>query len=76
MSGKCILLEDAVAQKQTRNIWNPLAPKTFVGERLLRGSLLVELTDSEAREAQQYFTPTLNYKLDHIFISGALLLPV
>ena len=57
-----ILLEDVIAQKQTSNKWNPLTPKSFVGERLLRGSLLVELTDGEAKETQQHFTPPLNYK--------------
>ena len=62
MPEKYILLEDALAQKQTSNKWNPLAAKSFIGEHLLRGSLLVELTDTEARETQQYFTPALNYK--------------
>ena len=63
MPEKCILLEDAVAQRQTSHkSWNPLATKSVVGERLLRGSLLVELTDVEARETQLYFTPSLNYK--------------
>ena len=63
MPEKCILLEDAVAQKQTTNKWSPLATKSsFFGDRLLRGSLLVELTDTEARETQQYFIPPLNYK--------------
>ena len=60
MPEKYILLEDAVAQKLTK--WNLLVSKSFVGERLIRGSLLVELTDGEARETQQYFTPPLNYK--------------
>ena len=62
MPEKCILLEDKVAQKQTSNKWNPLAAKSFVGDRILRGSLLVELTDVEARETQQYFSVPLNYK--------------
>ena len=62
MLEKCILLEDAVAQKQTSNKWNPLATKSFVGEQLLRGSLLVELTDVEARKTQLHFFPMLNYK--------------
>ena len=62
MPEKYILLEDAVAQKQTSNKWNLLATKSFVGERLLRGSLLVELTDVEAKETHQHFTPPLNYK--------------
>ena len=60
MPEKYILLEDAVAHKLTK--WNLLVSKSFVGERLTRGSLLVELTDGEARETQQYFTPPLNYK--------------
>ena len=62
MPEKCILLENAKSQKQTSNKWNLLAAKSFVGEHLLKGSLLVELTDTEARETQQYFTPALNYK--------------
>ena len=62
MPEKCILLEDAVAQKQTSNKWNPLATKSFFGEWLPRGYLLVELTDVEARKTQQHFTPPLNYK--------------
>ena len=62
MSEKYIVLEDIVAQKQTSAKWNLLASKTFIGELLLRGSLLVELTNVEARETQQYFTPPLNYK--------------
>ena len=62
MPEKYILLEDAVAQRQTSKKWNLLGTKSFVGELILRGSLLVELTDTEARETQQYFTPTLNYK--------------
>ena len=61
MPEKYILLEDTVAHKQV-NKWNPLATKSFVGEHLLRGSLLLELTDVEARETNQYFTIPLNYK--------------
>ena len=62
MPEKCILLEEAKAQKEIDNKRNPPETKSFVTERLLRGSLLVELTDTEAKETQQYFTPALNYK--------------
>ena len=62
MPEKCILLEEAKAQKEIDNKRNPPETKSFVTERLCRGSLLVELTDTEARETQQYFDSSLNYK--------------
>jgi len=61
MSEKCILLKDEVGHKQT-NKWNILAARSYIEEHILRGSLLVELTDAEARETHQYFTNPLNYK--------------
>ena len=61
MPEKCILLKDTTAYKQT-NKWGILSAKSFTEEHILRGSLLVELTDVEARETSQYFTPFLNYK--------------
>jgi len=62
MPEKCILLENKVAYKQTGNKWNPLTPKSYTDERILKGTLLVELTEAEARETHQYFTNPLNYK--------------
>ena len=61
MPEKCILLEDTIAYKQISK-WNKLTSKPFTEDCILRGSLLVELTDAEARESNQYFTPPLNYK--------------
>jgi len=61
MPKKCILLKDAVACRQVRNKWNPLLPK-YVAEHLVRGTLLVQLTEDEARENHQRFTAPLNYK--------------
>ena len=61
MPENCILLEDIIAYKQTSK-WAILTAKLFTEDRILRGSLLVELTDVEARETSQYFTPSLNYK--------------
>lgn len=56
MSGKFVLLEDTVAYKQNDCL------KTFVDERLLKGTLLVRLTGAESSETQQYFTTPLNYR--------------
>ena len=61
MPKKCILLKDAVACRQVSNKWNPLLPK-YVAEHLLRGTLLVELTEDEAQKNHQRFTAQLNYK--------------
>ena len=61
MPEKCILLEDGIAYRQT-NRWSILTGKLFTKDHILRGSLLVELTDAEVRESNQYFTPPLNYK--------------
>ena len=61
MPEKCILLEDTIAYKQISR-WSILTAKSFTEDRVLRGSLLVELTDVKARESNQYFTPSLNYK--------------
>ena len=61
MPEKCILLEDGVAYKQISK-WGIVTAKSFTEDRILRGSLLVELTDAEARETNQYFARTLNYK--------------
>ena len=62
MPEKCILLEDTIARKQQTNKWSILSAKSFTDERILRGSLLVELTEAEAKDSSQYFTPPLNYK--------------
>jgi len=62
MPEKCILLEDVVAHKQTGSKWKPLAPRLYIEVRILRGTLLVELTKAEARETHQYFPNPLNYK--------------
>ena len=61
MSEKCILLEDTIAYKQT-STWGILTTKAFTEEHVVRGSLLVTLTDSEVEETSSYFTPPLNYK--------------
>ena len=64
MPEKCILLEDIRGHKKT-NKWGPLLPMKsyiYVDEYLFRGSLLVELTDAEARETYPYFPVPLNYK--------------
>jgi len=61
MPEKCILLEDKVGLK---NKWDPVTPGLCTEELIHRGSLLVELTETEARETYQYFTNKLplNYK--------------
>jgi len=58
MPEKCILLKDKVGHKPIYK-WNPLAARSYSEERVLKGTLLVELT---ARETHQYFTKPLNYK--------------
>ena len=62
MPEKYILLVDTAAHKQTVSRWNPLAARSYSDELILRGSLLVELTESEARQTLQYFAVPLNYK--------------
>ena len=62
MPENCILLEDTIARKQQTNKWNILSAKSFTDVRMLRGSLLVELTKAESRETYNHFAPTLNYK--------------
>ena len=62
MPEKCILLVDKVAYKQIISKWSILTAKSFTEERILRGSLLVELTEAESRDSNQYFAPPLNYK--------------
>ena len=61
MSEKCILLEDRIAYKQT-STWSILTTKAFTEEHIVRGSLLITLTDSEVTETSSYFTTPLNYK--------------
>ena len=61
MSEKCILLEDTIAYKQT-STWGILTTKAFAEEHIVRGSLLVTLTDSEVKETSKYITSPLNYK--------------
>ena len=61
MSEKCILLEDTTAYKQT-STWGILNTKAFTEEHIVRGSLLVTLTDSEVKETSKYITSPLNYK--------------
>ena len=61
MPEKCVLLEDTVGHTLTSK-WNPLAAKSYIEEHLLRGSLIVELTDCEAREARQWINSPVNYK--------------
>ena len=61
MPEKCILLKDTTAYKQTSK-WNILTAKSFTKDYILRGCLLVELTDAESKETNQYFAPPLNYK--------------
>ena len=62
MPEKCIILKDSTAYKQISK-WNILTAKSFTENHILRGSLLVELTEAESRETFQYFTPPLNYKI-------------
>ena len=61
MPEKCILLEDTSGHRRIPKK-NPLAQKSFSQENLLKGSLLIELTDAEVREAHQHFHASLNYK--------------
>ena len=61
MLEKCVLLKDTIAYKQISR-WNILTTKSFYEESILSGSLLVELTDAEARETYQHFAFPLNYK--------------
>ena len=61
MSEKYILLEDRIAYKQT-STWGILNTKAFTDEHIVKGSLLVTLTDSEVSETSSYFTPPLRYK--------------
>lgn len=61
MPEKCILLEDTTAYKQTKN-WSILTEKSFTEQSILRGSLLIELTEAESMENSQHFAPPLNYK--------------
>jgi len=62
MPETCILLEDRVGCKQTDKRYTASwAPRSYTDERILKGSLLVELTETETRDTQLYFT-NLNYK--------------
>ena len=61
MPKKCILLEDTIAYKQTSK-WAILTTKVFTEEHIVRGSLLITLTDGEVTETSWYFTPPLHYK--------------
>ena len=60
MTDYYILLEDKDAYKQKKG-WNPLAP-AYSDDHILKGSLLMALSDSEARDTVQYFNFPLNYK--------------
>ena len=65
MPEKCILLDDISGHKKPVAKWIPLRlmkSYMYVDECLGRGSLLVELTDAEARETDPYFAVPLNYK--------------
>lgn len=55
MPEKCILLEDKPAHRGHISKSNSLT-------NVLKGSLLVELTEREANETRKYFTTPLNYK--------------
>ena len=61
MPEKCILLEDTSGHRRIPKK-NPLAQRSYGQENLLKGSLLVELTVAEVREAHQHFHAPLNYK--------------
>ena len=60
MADYYILLEDKVAYKQKKG-WNPLTP-AYTDDHILKGSLLMALSGSEARESVQYFNFLVNYK--------------
>ena len=64
MPEKCILLEDITAYKQISKWikWSLMLAKPFTERTILQGSLLVELTEVESRESNEFFTPPLNYK--------------
>ena len=61
MPEKCIILKDSTTYRQT-NKWNILAAKSFTKKHILRGSLLVKLTEAESSETFEYFVHPLNYK--------------
>ena len=56
MPEKCIILENKPAHRPTAR------SNSLSRDSVLRGSLLVELTEGEARESQQHFPTPLNYK--------------
>ena len=56
MPEKCIVLESKPAHRYTSRTGS------LAQDNVLKGSLLVELTEDEARESQQFFTTPLNYK--------------
>ena len=58
MSDTFMLLVDMIGYKSSKS-WIPRAP---VEERVHRGTLMVGLTEAEAKETKQYYNPTLNYK--------------
>ena len=53
-----MLLVDRIGFKSSKS-WLSHAP---VEEYVHRGTLLVGLTETEAKETKQYYSPTLNYK--------------
>ena len=61
MPEKCILLEDTTAYKQSRR-WSMLTAKSYTKQDILKGSLLIELTEAESTERSKDFAPPLNYK--------------
>ena len=56
MPEKCILLENKPAHRDN------VGSNSLTRDNVLKGSLLVELTESEARRTQQFYSIPLNYK--------------
>ena len=56
MPEKCILLENKPAHRDLT------ASNSLTRDNVLKGSLLVELTEVEARETHQFYSTPLNYK--------------
>ena len=59
ISDTFMLLVDLIGFKSSKS-WLPRGP---VEERVHRGTLLVGLSEAEAKETKQYCNPTLNYKI-------------
>jgi len=58
MSDTYMLLVDLIGYKISKSWW----PSKPVDEHFLKGTLLVGLTEAEARDTKQYYSRTLNYK--------------